>query len=68
MLWLMLYTWQACVKQVSRTGEHADHWAAFLDRLGMASAEGFNAKIEQARAYVALASEAVETWADHNGG
>ncbi len=67
-LWLMLYTWQACLKNVSRAGDHADRWTAFLERLGMAAPEDFNAKIEQARAYVTLASETVEEWADKNGG
>jgi hypothetical protein len=67
-LWLMLYTWQACLKNLPGDSAHADSWIAFLSRLGMASPAGFAHKIGQARAYLDLAAEAVEAWAERNGG
>jgi hypothetical protein len=66
-LWLMLYTWQACLKNLPGDSPHADRWAAFLEHLGMASPAGFAGKAAQARAYLTLADEVVEQWAEKNG-
>jgi len=66
-LWLMLYTWQACLKNLPADSPAADKWVEFLERLGMASPAEFAARVEQARAYVTLADEVVEAWAERNG-
>jgi hypothetical protein len=66
-LWLMLYTWQACLKNLPGDSPHADRWIAFLQQLQMASPAGFAERVRQARAYVDLAAEMVETWAEKNG-
>jgi hypothetical protein len=67
MLWLMLYTWQACVKRLPGDSPHAEPWANFLERLRLASRADFSARVKEAQAYLALADEVVETWADRNG-
>ncbi len=66
-LWLMLYTWQACLKNLPGDSPHADAWVAFLQHLRMASPSEFSEKVAQARAYADLTSERVEAWAEKNG-
>jgi hypothetical protein len=63
----MLYTWQACLKNLPGDSPHADRWIAFLQKLQMASPAGFAERVRQARAYVDWAAEMVETWAEKNG-
>jgi hypothetical protein len=65
--WLMLYTWQACMKNLRGDSPHADRWVAFLKQLGMASPADFAGRVRQAQAYLDLAAEAVEVWAERNG-
>jgi len=67
MLWLMLYTWQACVKQLPGDSPHAEPWTNFLERLRLATPADFAARVAETQAYLALADEAVEAWADRNG-
>jgi hypothetical protein len=66
-LWLMLYTWQACMMNLPGDTPHADRWIAFLQQLGMASPAEFAEKVQQAQAYMELVAETVETWAEKNG-
>ena len=66
-LWLMLYTWQACLKNLPNDSPSADAWVGWLQRLGMASPAEFADKVAQARAFAALADETVEAWAEKNG-
>jgi hypothetical protein len=66
-LWLLLYTWQALARQLPGDSPHADRWVAFLERLNMASPAEFSNKVAQARAYLDLAAETVEAWAERNG-
>jgi hypothetical protein len=67
MLWLMLYTWQALLKNLPGDSPHADQWLGFLQQLQMGSPAEFLARVEQVRAYVTLAAETVESWAEQNG-
>jgi hypothetical protein len=67
MLWLMLYTWQALLKHLPGDSPHADEWLSFLRQLQMGTPAEFAARVEQARAYVTVAAETVEDWAEQNG-
>jgi len=67
MLWLMLYTWQALLKHLPSDSPHADAWLGFLRQAQMGTPAEFTARVEQARAYVILAAEMVEDWAEQNG-
>jgi hypothetical protein len=67
MLWLMLYTWQALLKNLPGDSPHADQWRSFLEQVHMGTPADFAARVEQARAYVTLAAETVESWAEQNG-
>ncbi len=67
MLWLMLYTWQALLKHLPSDSPHADVWLSFLQQVQMGTPAEFAARVEQARAYVTLAAETVEDWAEQNG-
>ena len=67
MLWLMLYTWQALLKNLPGDSPHADEWLSFLQQMQMDTPAQFSGRVEQARAYVAAATETVETWAEQNG-
>lgn len=66
-VWLMLYTWQACLQNLPNDSPAVDAWVDWLQRLGSASSAEFAAKVEQARVYAALVDEAIETWAEKNG-
>ena len=67
MLWLMLYTWQALLKNLPGDSPHADRWTACLQLTRMGTLAEFSERLEQARAYVTLVAETVETWAEQNG-
>lgn len=67
MLWLMLYTWQALLKNLPGDSPHADRWVACLQLIRMDTLAEFSDRAEQVRAYVTLAAETVETWAEQNG-
>jgi hypothetical protein len=67
MLWLMLYTWQALLKNLPGDSPHADQWLSFLEQVHMGTSADFSARVEQARDYVTLAAETVESWAEQNG-
>jgi hypothetical protein len=67
MLWLMLSTWQALLRNLPGDSPHADRYAAYLQVMGLDTAAGFAARVEQTRAYVTLAADTVETWAEQNG-
>jgi hypothetical protein len=67
MVWLMLYTWQALLKNLPGDSPHADQWLSFLQHVQMGTPAEFSARVEQARAYVTLGAETVETWAEQNG-
>lgn len=66
-LWLMLSTWQAVMRQLPGDSAHAEPWAAFLERLSLADPAAFRARVQQALAYLTAVDEWVETWADQNG-
>jgi len=66
-VWLMLYTWQACMKNLPGDSPLADQWLAFLELLQMAEPENFVAKVHQASAYLELTDQIVESWAEQNG-
>jgi len=66
-VWLMLYTWQALMRNLPGDSPHAEPWVAFLGTLRLASPADFAAKVAQVRAYADLTSEMVETWAEQNG-
>jgi hypothetical protein len=66
-MWLMLHTWQALARNLPAESPHADRWVAFLERLNMASSTAFSDKVAHARAYVELATQTVEDWAEKNG-
>jgi len=66
-LWLMLYTWQACVKQLPNDSPQADQWIAFLQHLQMASPSEFVEKVKRVSAYLDLAAQAVEAWTGEHG-
>jgi TorA maturation chaperone TorD len=66
-LWLMLYTWQALMKNIPTDSPHGDRWSAFLESLDMASPSGFAQKVTQAHDYLDLTSDAVDRWAEQNG-
>jgi hypothetical protein len=67
MLWLMLYTWQAAMRQLPGDSPHAEPWAAFLERLRLADAADFRARVADVQAYVTTVDELIESWADQNG-
>jgi hypothetical protein len=67
MVWLMLYTWQAVMRQLPGDSPHAEPWAAFLERLRLADPRDFRARVSEALAYLTGVDEWVETWADQNG-
>ncbi len=66
-MWLMLNTWQALMHNIPTDSPHGDRWAAFLESLRLATADGLRAKITEACAYVDGVTETVETWAEANG-
>jgi len=65
--WLMLYTWQACLKNLAGDSLHADRWTAFLEQLHMGSAANFAFRLRQVQQYVEQAAAVVERWALANG-
>lgn len=67
MLWLMLYTWQALLKNLPGESPHADAWLDFLRQVQMDTPAEFAARVQAVRAYVVLAAETVESWAERNG-
>lgn len=66
-VWLMLYTWQECLRNLPNDSPSADAWVDWLNRLGIASPAEFTEKVDQARAYAELADAVVEAWAESNG-
>lgn len=66
-LWLMLYTWQACLKHLPSDSPQADHWITFLEQLQMASPSDFKEKVRQVSAYLDLAAQMVEAWGGEHG-
>lgn len=66
-LWLMVLTWNALMRNVPTGGGHADRWAAFLQRLGLAPAAAYAARVQQAVEYVDAVTALVEDWAERNG-
>ncbi len=66
-LWLMLFTWQAAMRRLPGDSAQAENWAAFLERLGLASPTAFRERLATVRDYVQQVDELVETWADQNG-
>jgi len=67
MLWLMLYTWQACLKHLPSNSPQADHWITFLEHLQMASPSAFAEKVRQVSAYLDLTTQVVEAWGSEHG-
>jgi hypothetical protein len=67
MLWLLLYTWQACLRQLPADSPHADAWAAALERLALAAPEDYAGRVLQAARYLTLVDETVEAWCAANG-
>jgi hypothetical protein len=67
MLWLMLLTWQAAMRRLPGDSAQAENWAAFLERLRLASPAEFRERLVEVRDYVQKVDELVETWADQNG-
>lgn len=67
MLWLMLYTWQAALRHLPGDSVHAEPWAAFLERLQLASPADFRGRVAEVQAYLTTVDELVEAWADQNG-
>ncbi|MBP7692180.1 MAG: hypothetical protein KA764_09700 [Anaerolineales bacterium] len=67
MLWLMLATWQALMRQLPGNSAHAEPWVVFLERLRLAAPADFHTRVAEVQAYLTLATEVVETWADQNG-
>lgn len=65
--WLMLFTWQALMKNIPTDSPLADRWIAFLEALNMASPAGFADKVTRVHDYLDLAAEAVDQWAEQNG-
>lgn len=66
-LWLMLSTWQALLQTLPADSPHADAYVAYLRTMGLDTPAAFAARVEQVRAYVTLAADTVETWAEQNG-
>lgn len=66
-LWLMLATWNACMQNVPRDSATAEAWVGFLGELGLADADAYNARVQQAVDYVTLVDGLVEGWAESNG-
>lgn len=66
-LWLMLYTWQACLKHLPSDSPHADQWIAFLEQLQMASPSDFAGQVKRVSAYLDLVAQAVEAWGSEHG-
>lgn len=67
MFWLMLLTWQAAMRRLPGDSAQAENWAAFLERLRLASPGAFRQRLVEVRDYVQTVDELVETWADQNG-
>ena len=67
MLWVMLSTWPALLRNLPGDSPHADAWRACLQQIEMGTPAEFSARVEQARAYITLATETVESWAEQNG-
>jgi hypothetical protein len=63
-LWLMLATWNACMRNAPAGSGHGDRWAAFLAYLEMDTPDAFRQRVRQAADYVGLADECVERWAE----
>ncbi|MCS6909816.1 MAG: hypothetical protein NZM11_04500 [Anaerolineales bacterium] len=66
-LWLMLFTWQAAMRRLPGDSAHAENWAAFLERLRLASPAEFRERLAEVRDYVQKVDKLVESWADQNG-
>lgn len=67
MLWLMLYTWHAAMRNVPADGPHAALWATFLERLRLGDAEEYRDRVAAVRGYVETVDALVEGWAEANG-
>ena len=62
-LWLMLATWNACMRNAPAGSGHGDRWTAFLAHLRMSTPETFGERVRQVASYVTLVDECVEQWA-----
>jgi hypothetical protein len=66
-LWLMLFTWNACLQNAPSQLSLAQRWDEFLGRLGLASPEAREARVRQAVDFVTRVDTVVEGWAERNG-
>jgi hypothetical protein len=66
-LWLMLFTWQALMKNIPTDSPQADAWITFLEALDLASPTGLAQKVSDAHDYLDLAVQVVDSWAEQNG-
>ena len=66
-LWLMLATWDAAHRNAPDDPARAARWQAFLEQLGLASLDGYDARVQQAVDYVNALDGLVEGWAEQNG-
>lgn len=62
-LWLMLATWNVCMRSAPAGSGHGDRWTDFLAHLGMDSPDAFRQRVLQAIDFVTLAGDCVEQWA-----
>lgn len=67
MLWLMLFTWNACRAYLPADPLQADRWVAFLGRLGLGTTDDFAERVRQTVDYVGLVNELAEAYAEQNG-
>lgn len=66
-LWLMLATWDAAHRNAPDDPARAARWQAFLEQLGLAALDGYDARMQQAVDYVNTVDALVEGWAEQNG-
>ncbi len=67
MLWLLLTTWQAAVRQLPSAGAAGAPYVDFLARLGMADASGFQKRVSRALAFARQCQLIVADWGRRNG-
>ncbi|MGQ0602522.1 MAG: hypothetical protein ACT4QE_12610 [Anaerolineales bacterium] len=66
MLWLMTYTWQAAMRNLSTDGPHAAPWATYRERLRLADPDEHRDRVAAMRGYVETIDTLVEGWAESN--
>jgi hypothetical protein len=67
MLWLMLYTGQAAMRNIPTDSPHAASWTTFRERLCLANPEEYRERVAAARSYLEMVDALVEGWAESNG-